>query len=661
VMKTGRNPAGSRAAVSHTGAIVGGDDVFEAAVRRTGAVRVYSIDELITAAQALTEHVHPRGDRLAIVTNGGGPGVMAADRAADLKLPLAELGPATLEALRKALPPNWSHGNPIDIIGDADSGRYRAAITACLADPGIDGVLALLTPQAMTDADSVASAVLDAAKTSTKPLLACFMGETSVATARRTLDKGGIPVFSTPDPAVELFFHLSAFYRNQQLLLEVPAPLTQEEPPDIAAAKALIDRALAEGRSTLSQTESKKLLAAFRIPVATSVVAPTLDKALEAVERIGYPVALKINSPDITHKSDAGGVRLNITNPAELRAAWEGMFEAITRNMPKARLEGASLETMVTRPNGRELMIGVLHDNVFGPAISFGSGGIAVEIQHDRSVGIPPLNSRLALNMMRETRVFKMLGAFRNLPTSDIDAVEHALLRVSEMVCELPWIQELDINPLIADENGVISVDARVVVRALPEARGFYDHLSIPPYPANLAQSWQLADGSAVTVRPIRPEDAEIEAEFVKALSPQSRHFRFMHTPRELTPELLARFTQIDYDREMALIAVQQSGSAEIEIGVARYVSYPDGLSCEFAIVLADTLHGRGLGRRLLTRIIEIARDRGLKSMIGLVLADNQRMLELCRKLGFEIGASDAGATRRVTLDLTRPVAGNTQ
>jgi acetyltransferase len=659
VMKTGRNPAGSRAAVSHTGAIVGGDDVFEAAIRRTGAVRAYSIGELITAAQALTEHVRPRGSRLAIVTNGGGPGVMAADRAADLKLPLAELGPATLEALQEALPANWSHGNPIDLIGDADSRRYRVAITACLADPGVDGVLALLTPQAMTDADSVAGAVLDAAKTSTKPLLAVFMGEASVIAARDTLERGGIPVFATPDPAVELFFHLSAFYRNQQLLLEVPPPLTQEEPPDIGAAKAIIEGALAAGRTTLSQTESKRLLAAFRISVAMSIVVPTLEQALEAVARIGYPVALKINSPDITHKSDAGGVRLNISNPAELRTAWAAMFDTVARNMPKTRLEGASLESMVTRPNGRELMIGVLHDNVFGPAISFGSGGIAVEIQHDRSVGIPPLNSHLALAMMRETRVFKMLGVFRNLPAADLGAVENALLRVSEMVCELPWIQELDINPLIADENGVIAVDARVVVRALPESRGFYDHLSIPPYPADLTRSWQLPDGSAVTVRAIRPEDAELEAEFVKGLSPDSRHLRFMSGQRELTPEMLARFTQIDYDREIALVVVQQGDGVETEIGVARYVANPDGASCEFAIVLADAWQGRGLGRELLTRLIEIARNRGLKSMIGFVFADNPSMLELCRKLGFAIGATDSGSTRRVVLDLSRFVGTN--
>jgi acetyltransferase len=656
VMKTGRYPAGSRAAVSHTGAIVGGDDVFNAAIRRAGVVRVNTIGELVAAAQALAVHVRPRGNRLAIITNGGGPGVMAADRAGDLELPLAELAAATLDALRAALPATWSHGNPIDLIGDADSTRYRAAVAACLADPGVDGILAILTPQAMTDAENVARAVVDAAKGASKPLLACWMGEQSVHSARMLFQEAHIPVFRTPDPAVEMFAHISAFYNNQNMLLQAPGPLAHRAGPDLPSAKALIEAALAEGRTTLSQTESKALLAAFHIPVAQSVVVATVEEAIRAAEQSGFPVALKINSPDITHKSDAGGVRLNLTGPEALRAAWAGMFEIVARNLPKARLTGASVEPMIVRPSGRELMIGVLHDPVFGPAISFGAGGIAVEIQHDRSVALPPLNSVLADAMMRDTRVFKMLGAFRNLPAADLAAVETVLLHVSEMVCELPWIQELDINPLIADESGVIAVDARVVVRALPPLRGAYAHLAIPPYPANLVSVWQRADRPRVTLRPIRPEDAAMETEFFNALSEDSRHSRFMNTLRELTPAMLARFTQIDYDREMALVAIIEQNGSEAEVGVARYVANPDGKSCEFAIVVADAWHGTGLGRRLMETLVNVARENGLQSMIGFVFADNQRMLALCHKLGFEVTHdADDASSRRVALKLAPP------
>ncbi len=652
-MKVGRHPAGSRAAISHTGAMVGSDDVFDAVVRRAGVVRVTSIMELFAAAQALSLHVHPRAARLAVITNGGGPGVMAADRAADLGLELAELSLATTEALGKALPANWSHGNPIDLIGDADSERYRAAISACLADDGVDGVLTILTPQAMTDADDVARAVVAAAKGTPKPLIACWMGEESVAPARKLLQDAGIATFRSPDPAVEVFAHIAAFYQNQQSLIQTVGPLSHQAVPDLAAARRLIEAALAERRSVLSEAESKALLSAFHIPVAKAVIARTFEEAAQAAAAIGYPVAMKIYSPDISHKSDAGGVRLNLANLDDLRESHRIMLAEVARKRPQARLMGVTIEPMITRPNRRELLVGVVSDAVFGPAITFGAGGTMVEVHHDRSVALPPLNAFLAHDMMRRTRIFKALGAFRNLPPIAMPALEAVLLRVSEMVCELPWIEELDINPLLADENGVIALDARIAIRKLAPLRSRYAHMAIHPYPADLVEEWRAPDGSVVTLRPIRPEDAQIEQEFVKGLSAESRYSRFMNTLRELTPAALIRFTQIDYDREMALIAVQNQDGREEEIAVARYIANPDGDTCEYAIVVANAWQGKGLGRRLLEMIIKVAHARGFKALTGYVLASNASMLALCETLGFKIGADSADAkTRQVTLTL---------
>lgn len=647
VMKVGRHPAGSRAAVSHTGAIVGTDDVFDAAVRRAGVVRVGNIGQLVAAAQAFASRVRPQGDRLAVITNGGGPGVMAADRAADLGLSLAELSAATVEALRPALPEHWSHGNPIDLIGDADSARYRAAVSACLADSGVDGILTILTPQAMTDADEIARAVAETARGAAKPLIACWMGEASIRVARKLLQEARIPVFRTPEPAVEMFAHLAAFYRNQRLLLQTPGPLAHQEEPDRRGAVFVIEAVLAQGRKLLSETESKALLAAFRIPIARTVLAHSANEAMLMAQEIGFPVAMKIDSPDITHKSDVGGVRLSVASAQAVHSTHREMLDEIRRRAPSARLNGVTVEPMIVRPHGRELMVGVTRDSVFGPAITFGAGGTMVEIQRDRAVALPPLNAFLAADMIQGTRIAKLLGAFRDKPAVDMRALEAVLLRVSEMVCELPWIDELDINPLIADEAGAVAVDARIVLRDPPPMRNRYAHLAIHPYPADLASVLRLTDGSEVTLRAIRPEDADMEQEFVRDLSQNSRYFRFMNTVRELTPAMLIRFTQIDYDREMAFVAVREDGGRETEIGVARYITNPDAKTCEFALVVADAWQGKGLGRRMLERLIEVARWRGLETMMGHVLAGNQSMLDLCRKLGFKISDHPDDASMR--------------
>jgi len=653
LMKVGRHPVGSRAAVSHTGAIVGADDVFDAAVRRAGVVRVTTIGQLVAAAQALSARVRPRGNRLVIITNGGGPGVMAADHAADLGIPLAELAPVTRQILQGTLPANWSHGNPVDLIGDADAARYRAAVTACLDDENVDGALVVLTPQAMTEPTAVADAVIAVARGRSKPVLACWMGEAEVAAGRKRFVEAGIPVFRTPDPAVEMFAHLSAFYRNQQTLLQVPGPLVMRTPPDVAAARLIIDAALAEKRTVLNELESKALLAAFDMPVARTVAATSADEAVRIAGELGYPVVLKINSPDITHKTDVGGVLLNLRDAQAVRAAYQQIVTDVARLRPQARITGVAVGQMVVRANGRELMIGVIRDPVFGPAIAFGSGGVTVEVYRDRAVALPPLNTYLVAELVNGTRVSKLLGPFRKMPPVDFAALESVLLRVSEMACELPWIEELDINPLLLDENGAVIVDARVVVREYMLVHGHYGHMAIHPYPTDLVTTWQLATGELVTLRPIRPEDAAIEQAFVRSLSSGSRHFRFLDTLRELTPKMLARFTQIDYDREMALIATVEHDGAEVELGVCRYVTNPDGASCEFAIVIADERQGQGLGRRMMTQLIAVARARGLKAMIGYVLGNNHAMLGLCQSLGFAVAENvEDPALKCVTLVL---------
>ena len=652
LMKVGRHPAGSRAAVSHTGAIVGKDDVFDAVVRRTGVVRVQAMQDLVGAAQALAAHVHPSGERLAVITNGGGPGVMAADRAADLGIELASLSPATVVALQAVLPANWSHGNPIDLIGDAGPERYRAAVRACLADPGVDGIVVVLTPQAMTDAPAAARAVEEAAKGASKPVIAAWMGEASVEVARAQLRKAGLPVFRGPETAVDTFAHLAQFYRNQKALLEAPGPLAHTEPPDTEAARAIVAKALAEGRRALSGPESKALLEAYRIPVARTRAAASAEEAARAAQAIGFPVVMKIDSPDVTHKSDVGGVRLALADAQAVRAAYEDIVATVRARRPEARITGVTVETMVARPHGRELMIGVLRDSIFGPAIAFGAGGIAVEVLRDRVIALPPLNAILVEDMIRGTRVGKMLGEFRHLPAVDRKALEAVLLRVSEMACALPELEELDVNPLIADESGSIAVDARIVLRPAVGQRTRYAHLAIHPYPEEMETMARLPGGEWVKIRPIRPEDATMEQAFVEGLSSETCRLRFQSSLRSLTPAMLARFTQIDYDREMALVAVLEEAGGEREIAVCRYITLPDGESCEYAIVIADAWQGKGLGRLLMTALIDVARSRGLKTMIGWVLASNAPMLRLDAELGFVNLRDDDPFTRRMVLDL---------
>lgn len=651
VIKVGRHPAGQLAALSHTGALVGSDDVFDAALRRAGVVRLGKIGQMYAAAQALFSHFRPRGNRLMIVTNGGGPGVMAADYASDIGIPLATMSEETRKRLDEVLPPTWSKGNPIDLVGDATPERYAAAISICLDDPEVDGLMVILAPQAMTDPTQTARVVIEMAKKTDKPIVTCWMGAEQVYEGRLLFKGSGIPTFHTPEPAVELFSYISAYYRNQQLLMQTPASLANHVAPRLESAKLVIETALAEGRKKLNEMESKALLAAFRIPIAQTVIARSPSEAMVLAEEIGLPVVMKVDSPQITHKSDSGGVRLNLNTLAAVRDAYGEILDEVKKNRPDAIIHGIAIEPMIQKANGRELMVGMVRDQVFGPTIIFGPGGTGVESGLDKcAVALPPLNRFLVADMLASTRVAARLGEFRHMPPVSMEALEAVLLRVSEMVCELPWIREMDINPLIVDENGAVAVDARIAIDNIPLTAGRYDHMAIHPYPSHLVSEYQTPEGLTVTIRPIRPEDAELEQEFVRNLSPETKYFRFMNTLKELSPAQLVRLTQIDYDREMAFIAVTEIAGKTTEIGVARYAMNPDGESCEFAIVVADDWQGKGLARRLMGVIIDTARSRGIKYMNGDFLSENRRMIQFVTSLGFVLSPhpEDPGLKRGV-------------
>jgi acetyltransferase len=636
VIKSGRHESAAKAVMSHSSALIGRDDAFDAALQRAGVVRVYNFGQLFATAKTIASRYKTQGNRLAIVTNGGGPGVMATDRAADLDIPLAQLSVASMEALNQVLPPTWSHGNPIDIINDATAECYRNVIALCLQDPNVDAVLVILVPQVISCPLEMAKIMLELAEHSPKPLLGCWMGGIKVKESRRLMRQARIPEFRDPESAVEGFYYLSAYHQNQLLLLQTPGPLGRLDPPDVEGARIIIESILTERRNVLTEMEAKALLGAFRIPVVNTAIAHSPNEALVLAESIGFPIAMKINSPDILHKSDVGGVKLNISSAQTVRETFKCIMQQVKTKCPDARIDGVTIERMVHKPHGRELMVGIIRDVVFGPVINFGMGGTMVEVLGDTAVSLPPLNRYLANTMINKTRAAKLLGKFRqHMPPAKREALEKVLLRVSEMACELPWLQEMDINPLILDEEGIVAVDARIVVNYYTASPDRYAHMAIHPYPAHLVKHWQLYDGTDVTIRPIRPEDAEIESEFVRNLSEESRYFRFMQSLQELTPTMLVRFTQIDYDREMALIVVTEQDGKEIEIGVTRYAINPDGESCEFAIVVADQWHHHGIAQKLMASLMEAARAKGLKVMQGEVLSNNHNMLKLVNKLGF--------------------------
>ncbi|WP_234266305.1 bifunctional acetate--CoA ligase family protein/GNAT family N-acetyltransferase [Hydrogenophaga sp. NFH-34] len=646
VLKAGRRKAGNVAAQTHSGTIVGSDDVFDAALRRAGAVRVRSFVQLFSAAKCLASRYRPVGKRLAIITNGGGPGVLAADWISEIGLDLGVLSAESAARLQPALPPLASLVDLMDLSEEASPAHYRAAIEAAGQERSIDGILVVHSPKVGVDATEVANVLAETKSRLGKPLLSCWMGDASVTDARSALVAAAIPSFRTPEAAVGAFGNIASFYQNQQLLQQTPPPLSALAKPDIEGARLLIENVLTERRKVLTEMESKALLSAFHIPVTQTLLARNATEAMMIATQLGFPVALKIDSPDISHKSDVNGVALNVMNATAVRDVYQTMIQGVSRLLPQARINGVTIQKMANSRRGRELYIGLKADEPFGPVIAFGAGGTMIELFNDQAMELPPLNQFLARRLIERSRVAETLKAWRGATAVDREALEHVLLRVSEMVCELPQLREMDINPIIVDESGAVAVDARIVIESAPATARNYAHLAILPYPARYEQIWPMRGGGEYTIRPIHPDDAQMLQDLVRSVSPQSRYFRFVSALNELPTSMLARLTLIDYDREMALVAVhrdRQVGSdGAIQetvriVGVSRYITNPDQSTCEFSLLVADDFNGKGLGSRLMLSIMEEARDKGLAQIEGLVLANNPSMLKLMRGLGFDI------------------------
>lgn len=605
-----------------------GDAVFDAALRRAGAVRVSSFGALAAATSALVSGTRPLIDGVGMLANGEGLLTLARDRAAGL-LPIP---------------------SAINVGNLAHAEDLKTALQSLERDPTIGGSIVTLAPQVTMDMDAAAEALAAHAQTTGRPLIVCLLGDARVASARRTLLAARVPCFRTAEAAVDGYIAMVTFYQNQQMLLQTPESRSPQTEIDPAGAHMLIESVLTERRKILNEMESKALLAAFGVAVTQTMFVHSANEAILVAEQLGFPVAMKVHSPDIGNKSDVGGVRLNVANALAVRNAYNDILAVVGERLPEARIEGISVQPMSNKPNGRELAISVRQDDIFGPVIRLGASGAMIEELQHAANALPPLNSFLASDLIRRSEIAPALGEFHGMPPIEITALEQVLLKVSELICELPAIRDLDINPLIVDENGALAVDASAVLHHPARASADrYAHMAISPYPSHLVKTIQLADGADIVLRPIRPEDAEIEQRFVRDLSDESKYFRFMDTMNELSQKMLIRFTQIDYDREMAIIAVTQQEGRELQIGVARYVMNPDGESVEFALVVADEWQNRGLGSRLMLSLFDAARLRGFKIIEGDVLHNNRGMLKLMASLGFTVAPSpDDPTIRRV-------------
>ncbi|MFN8457773.1 MAG: acetate--CoA ligase family protein [Anaerolineae bacterium] len=565
-VKAGRVAEGAKAAASHTGALAGADDVYEAALRRAGILRVDTIEDLFDAVETLARARPVQGDRLTIMTNGGGPGVMATDALVLAGGCLATLSPETMQRLDKLLPPNWSHGNPVDIIGDAPVERYVQTLKTLLQEPNTDATLFIHAPVAIVPTEEVARAVAPLIKETPRSVLACWLGRDGVATARHVFNEANIPTYDTPEDAVGAFMQLVNYRRNQELLMETPPSTPGEFSPNLEAARTVIETALSQGREMLTEPEAKAILVAYEIPTVPTRVAGTPEECRRLALDMQRPLAVKIISPDLTHKSDVGGVALNLETPEEVRAVAESMLKRLQLHQPQARLTGFSVQEMARRPGAYELIIGAVTDPIFGPVLLFGQGGTAVEVIGDRAVALPPLNLSLARELVNCTRVSRLLAGYRDRSPADLNAIYLTLMKVAQLVADLPEIVELDINPLFADEGGVLAVDARM--RVQPAATPGAARLAIRPYPQELEEEI-IFEGGPTLLRPIRPEDEPQYREFFGCLDPEDVYLRFFAYKRELVHSQLARFTQIDFDREMAFIAASP-----------RWVRQPGNFGC---------------------------------------------------------------------------------
>lgn len=656
VIKAGRSEAASKAAASHTGALTGSDEVLDAAFRRCGVLRVPNIADLFYMAEVLGKQPRPKGPRLTVLTNAGGPGVLATDALIAEGGQLAKLSEKTLAALNEFLPAHWSHGNPVDILGDADSERYAKAIEIASQDPNNDGLLVILAPQGMTDPSEIAERLKPYSRSSGKPLLASWMGGTSVAAGEATLNAAGVPTFPYPDTAARAFTYMWRYTENLRSLYETPRAA---EGPALDDAKRtrvqqIIASAHQSGRTLLNEFESKELLAQYGIPIVETRIARSEDDAIQQASQIGFPVVLKVFSQTITHKTDVGGVKLNLQDESAVRNAYQAIQSSVTERAGASHFGGVTVQAMV-KLDGYELILGSSIDAQFGPVLLFGSGGQLVEVYKDRALALPPLNTTLAERMMEQTQIFHALKGVRGRKAVDLQALERVLVHFSQLVIEQPWISEIDVNPLLASPDKLIALDARIVLHD-PMKK---DHLPKPAirlYPMQYVSNWAMKDGTAVTIRPILPEDEPLMAEFHRTLSDRTvylRYFGSLSLSTRIDHERLLRICFGDYDREVVLVAESRDpadGGRQI-IGVGRLNKLREASKAEVAVMVRDAYQKRGLGLELLRRVVQVARDEKLRHVSCEMLYHNLAMQVMAKRLGFRVHLHN-GSVVSADLDL---------
>ncbi len=652
LVKSGRHEAGAKAAASHTGALAGSDAVFDAAFRRAGVLRVTTIPALFNLAGILAMQPLPKGPALAIITNAGGPGVMATDSVMLDGGQLAELSPETIKALDAALPPFWSHGNPVDILGDATPERYRDAIAICSRDPNVQGILVLLSPQAMTNPTETARQLMPFASLSGKPILATWLGGKAVQEGRQILNMANIPTYDSPEAAIDVFLKMVQYQRNQELLYEKPEALPEDWSPDTGRVKAIVTEARSENRTLLSETEAKDILKAYEIPITPTVNCKTVEEAQAAADKMGYPVVLKLFSNTITHKSDVGGVQLDLADSQAVRDAFARIRSNLEQRNQADAFDGVTVQPMV-KSGGTELIIGSSIDRQFGPVVLFGAGGVLVEVAPDRALALPPLNRTLARRLMERTNVYRALQGVRGRQPVPMDKLETLLVRFSQLVADFPEIAEVDINPLLASAERIIALDARVLLAPADLPKEQMPRLAIHPYPNQYTAPHQLPDGTELLVRVIRPEDESLIVEFHAGHSDETLRMRYFGIVRTLSRDRLIRLCHLDYDREMALVALRRDVQKHPHIaGVSRYYLDPETGAAEFALIVGDTWHRKGLGSHLMQRLIAIAKERGIGRLTGEILHENTQMLALVKKLGFAIHETKDQSVMKAVLEL---------
>jgi acetyltransferase len=638
VIKPGRTAAAAKAAASHTGSLTGSDEVLEAAFRRSGVLRVNNIADLFYMAEVLSKQPSPRGPRLTIVTNAGGPGVLATDALITGGGELAELTPATMAEYNAVLPATWSHNNPVDIIGDASPERYAKALEIAAKDPNSDGMLVILTPQAMTDPTRIAEQLKPLAKQEGKPVLASWMGGVDVAAGEEILNRANIPTFPYPDTAARAFNYMWQYSYNLKGLYETPAMPEDSADwmPDRKLVQDTIQRVRAEGRTILTEFESKQILASYGIPIAATYIATDAAAAVKAARQIGFPVVLKLYSETITHKTDVGGVQLNLDSAEAVERAFQAIRKSVAEKAGAQHFQGVTVQPMVKLKDAYELIVGSSLDPQFGPVLLFGSGGQLVEVFKDRALGLPPLNSTLARRMLEQTKIYTALKGVRGRQPIDLAALETLLVRFSALVAEQRWIKEIDINPLLASPDGLIALDARVVVHDREVKLEDIPKTAVRAYPTRYVAPWTMKDGATVTIRPIRPEDEPAMVRFHETLSERSvylRYFHLMNLEQRTQHERLTRICFIDYDREMALVAER---NGEI-LGVGRLTKLHGTSEGEVAVLVSDQWHGKGLGKELLARLLLVGAAEKLTKLTADILPDNRDVMRICEKLGFSL------------------------